>query len=90
MGQATFSNNSTIKIVGGGSGAYAYSGAGDPTTIFSTGADQYALINSTQLILINGGSYPASGTIVVGPNSTVKVGITGTLYASYAVFGNSP
>ena len=75
MGQATFSNNSTIKISGGGT----YFGAGSPITLFSTASNEYAIMtfsSSSAMSFTTNPSIKINSSPIANPansNTTVYV-----------------
>ena len=91
--QASVSNNTTIKIDGGGTSA-TISG-----TVMSTTASQYAILTYS---VANGDQFTIGSCIVSGvsgtstsatfyiPPSTTVTRVAGTINASWVLFTNSP
>ena len=101
MGQATFANNTTIKLVNGASGAITNGSSGT----FTAGASEYLTItlvsngtSNTNTFTIGGVAFffPVTNTpyvVYCGPSQTVAVNSYGIGYTiSYNIvrFSNSP
>lgn len=90
--QGSFSSNSSIKMVGGGSAA-AISGS-----IFSTTSSQYAILtlslNNGDIVTYGSATVTATTnasnyTLYIPPSTTVSRS-SGTINCSWVIFTNSP
>ena len=100
MGQATFSNNTTIKVSGGGMGNVT-----NPSTSFTAPANGYIIISSltanlanatldvsgTTIATVTSGSTTIwNGGIYIAPGATFTVTTSSTAKILYTIFVNSP
>ena len=88
MAGTIFSNNTTIKISGGGTSTTSAAG-----TIFTTASNEYAIVTiSAGTISVGGATFTGATTatnLYVGPSKTVIWNV-GTIAVSWVIFTNTP